>query len=159
MKLDIFEYLTKLDQERYRAVILHASPSKGTAVTKFAQRACARVNGKYLDLMGLFIQSRELSEQVDSFNPEKFRALLIEHSSGASLLFVDRVDFILDTWRRGERQDFFRMISDQWDGFREATRSKLLIAMQTSHEIEALKILDSQGQPRVLKLSDFMDIL
>jgi len=159
MTLDIFEYFTHLDQERYRAVIIHAIPEKGLAVTKFAQKVCARSGGKYIDLLDLFMQSQELSERIDSFSPEKLRALLIEHSKGNNLLFLDRADFILDTWRRGERQDFFRMIEIQWDGFKDGMRAKIIITLQTSQEIESLKIVDSQGKPRVLQLSDFNDIV
>ena len=159
MSLDIFEYLTHLDMERYRAVILHAAPEKGTAVTKFAQKVCAQAGGKYLDLLDLFITNQELSQQIDSFSPHKLRALLIENSKGSDILFLDRADFLLDTWRRGERQDFYRMLEVQWDGFKDGMKTKLLIALQTSQEIESLKIIDSQSQPRVLRLSDFNDIV
>lgn len=159
MTLDIFEYFAHLDQERYRAVIMHAAPEKGSSVTKFAQKVCAQAGGKYIDLLDLFIQNRELSERIDSFSPEKLRTLLIEHSKGTNLLFLDRADFILDTWRRGERQDFFRMIEIQWDGFKDGMRAKLIIALQTSQEIESLQIIDSQGKPRVLQLSDFNDFV
>ena len=75
------------------------------------------------------------------------------------LLFIDRADFILDTWRRSERQDFFRMIANQWDGYKDGMRAKLFIGLQTSQEIEGLNIVNSQLQTRVLRLSDFNDIL
>jgi hypothetical protein len=159
MPLDIFEYLDHLDQERYRAVILHTSPEMGTSIAKFAQKVCTKRGGKYLDLLDLFINNQKLSTQIDSFSPEKFRALLIEQSKGTGMLFVDRADFVLDTWRRSERQDFFRMIANQWDGYKDGMRTKLLLALQTSQEIEALQISDSQAQTRVLRLSDFNDIL
>lgn len=159
MPLNIFAYLNHLDQERNRAAILHASPEMGTSVTKFAQKVCRQAGGKYLDLLDLFIQNAELSAKVDSFSPEKFRALLIEQAKGTGLLFIDRTDFILDTWRRGERQDFFRMVDKQWDGYKDGMKAKLLVILQTSPEIEALQIVDSQSQTRVLRLSDFNDIL
>ena len=158
MTLDIFEYFTQLDQERYRAVIIHAAPEKGPAVTKFFQKVCARAGGKYIDLLDLFIQNQELSERIDRFSPEKLRALLIEHSKGNNLLFLDRADFLLDTWGKRERQEFFRLIEIQWDGYKDGMRTKLIISLQTSQEIESLKIVDSQGEPRVLQLSDFNDI-
>lgn len=159
MPLDAYKYLANLDQERYRAVIMHVAPEKGPAVTKFAQKVCAHTGGKYIDLLDLFIQNQELSERIDSFSPEKFLALLIEQSKGTGLLFVDRVDFILDTWRTRERQDFFRMIKNQWDGYTEDMKARLVICLQTSQEIEALQIFDSQHQSRIKQLSDFNDIL
>ena len=71
MSLDIFEYLDHLNQERYRAVILHASPEMGKSVTRFAQKVCQQANGKYLDLLDLFISNSELNARVDSFTPRK----------------------------------------------------------------------------------------
>lgn len=159
MTLDIFEYFTHLAQERYRAVIIHAAPEKGPAVTKFAQKVCARAGGKYIDLLDLFIQDHELSERIDSFSPEKLRNLLIEHGKGTNLLFLDRADFLLDTWGSRERQDFFRLIEIQWDGFKDGMKAKLIVSLQTSQEIESLKMIDSQSKPRVLQLSDFNDIV
>jgi hypothetical protein len=158
MPFDAFEYLKYLDQLRYRAIILHATPEKGTAVTRFVQSLCRKANGKYLDLLELFIREEQLRGNIDSFNPEKFRALLIEQSKDVKLLCVDRADFLLDTWRREERKDFYRMITNQWDGYRNGTRAKLIVILQTSLELEQQKILDSQDQSRVLRLSDFNDI-
>ena len=159
MPRDVYEYLAQLEQERYRAIILHAAPEKGPAVTQFAKKTCTKLGGKYLDLLDLFIQSKELSEHIDRFSPEDFRKLLIEQSKGQSLLVVDRTDFLLDTWRRAERKNFFGLLEkNQWDGFKEGMKARLIFCLQTSQEIEALQVSDSQDQSRVLKLSDFNDI-
>ena len=37
-------------------------------------------------------------------------------------------------------------------------KAKLMVVLQTSQEIESLKILDSQGQSRIFRLNDFNDI-
>lgn len=157
--MDVLDFMRDLDQERFRSSIIHAKPEKGPAVTQFAQKICQLSNGKYLDLLTFFIQSKELSQSIDSFGPDKLRKLLIEQSQSCRLLLVDRADFLLDTWTRSERQDFFRMIRDQWDGYRDGMIAKLIVCLQTSPEIEALKILNSQGESRVRQLTDFNDIL
>jgi hypothetical protein len=157
--MDIFQYLTSLDQERYRIVVLHTSPEKAIVLTNFAKKVCIQADGKYLDLLDLFIQKQELSEQIDRFNADKFRSLLIEQSLGVSLLFVDRTDFLIDTWRKSEKQNFSRMLTNQWDSFKEGMKAKVFICLQTSQEIEAFSILDSHRQSRVMRLSDFNDIL
>ena len=159
MSRDVFEYLSFLAQERYRSIVLHDKPEKSPIVTRFANKVCTHSGGKYLDLLSLFIQNTELSENIDSFSPEDFRMLMIEHSNGVSLLFIDRIDFLIDTWRRGERKDFFRMISDQWDGYKEGMNAMVVLCLHTSHEIENLHLTDSQGQSRIFQLSDFNDIL
>jgi len=157
MALDVFEYLNALDQDRYRAVIIHTSPEKSKALTKFITRVGEKVKGKYIDLLDLFIQSKELRENIESFRPEKFRNFIVDHSKPQSLLIIDRVDFLLDTWRKKDRDIFFQIIMDQWDGFKEATKAKLIMCLQTSIEIENLKLIESRKN-RILRLDDFTDI-
>lgn len=158
MPISVFDALVSLEQERYRAVILHAGPEISPSMTHFCQKVCKQTYGKYLDLLDFFIQSPNLSENIDSFSPEKLRELLIDQSKGQSLLVIDRVDFLLDTWRKSERQDFFRFINNQWDSYKDGMKAKLVVVFQTSQEIELLKILDSQGQSRIFRLNDFNDI-
>jgi len=158
MPISVFDMLIGLEQERYRAVILHAIPEKSPSMSRFCKKVCKQTNGKYLDLLEFFIQSQNLSENIDSFSPEKLRELLLEQSKGQSLLVIDRVDFLLDTWRKSERQDFFRFINNQWDSYKDGMKAKLVVVLQTSQEIELLKILDSQGQSRIFRLNDFNDI-
>ena len=158
MPISVFDALISLEQERYRAVILHAVPEKSPSMSHFCQKVCKQTNGKYMDLLELFIQSPNLSENIDSFSPEKLRGLLIDQSKGQSLLVIDRVDFLLDTWRKSERQDFFRFINNQWDSYKDGMKAKLVVVLQTSQEIELLKILDSQGQSRIFRLNVFNDI-
>ena len=107
----------------------------GMAVTQFCQKACKKSGGKYLDVLDLFIQSQELSESIDSFSPEKLRELLIEQSQAQSLLVVDRVDFLLDTWQKYKRQDFYQLLKDQWDSYKDQMKSRLIVCLQTSQEI------------------------
>lgn len=159
MPHDAFEYLKHLEQERFRVMILHAIPAKGVFVSQFAQKVSEQIGGKYLDLLSLFIHTPNKSEHIDRFSPEEFRKLLIEQSKDIPLLVVDKVDFIIDTWRQKERRDFFQLIRTQWDGYKEGTKAILIICLQTSLELEALDIHDSQGMSRVLCLSDFNDIL
>ena len=159
MSLDVFAYLEQLSHERYRTMILHAAPDKGLALTRFVQRIAERNGGKYFDLLEYFVQSAQLSSRIDSYRLENLKDLLIDQSRGARLLILDRPDFLLDTWTPPERQSFFRLLANQWDGFRDTTRSILLIAMQTSIEMQQVSLLDAQGQSRIFQLDDFNDIL
>lgn len=158
MPIDVLDYLKGLEQERYRAIIIHALPMMGPILTTFGKKICSNLGGKYLDLLDFFIQSLELSETIDSFNPEKFRNLLLQQSRSQSLMVVDGMDFLIDTWMRSERQDFYRLVNNQWDSYREGMKAKLIFCLQTSQEIEDLKIHDSQGQSRIFRLNDFNDI-
>ena len=159
MPIDPFEYLEILSQERYRAIIIHVAPQQSRLLSRFAQNITKKLPGKYLDLLDKFIQSENLKKRIDSFSPEDLRELLIEESKGSSLLVVDGPDFLLDTWRKREREDFFRMLTDQWDGYKDGMKAMIIICLQTSYEIENLKISDSLGNSRVFSLADFNDIL
>lgn len=118
MPIDVFEIIKTLEQERYRAIIIHVDPMMSPTLTTFCQKFCDHLGGKYLDLLNFIIQSPELSETIDRFDPEKFRNLLIQQSQSHTLLVVDRVDFLIDTWRRSERQDFYRLVNNQWDSYK-----------------------------------------
>ena len=158
MQIDISDFINHLSRERYRAAIIHTSPEKSPSLTHFCKKFCQQESGKYLDLLDVFIQSPALSETIDSFSPEKLRTLLIDQSRGESLLVLDRPDILLDNWRNPERKNFYRLITDQWDGYKDRMKAKLIVALQTSVEIADLKILDSKGQSRVFRLKDFNDI-
>jgi len=159
MPINVFDVLDGLKQERYRAFILHSVPEKSPSMTHFCQKVCKQTNGKYLDLLEFFIQSPNLSENIDSYSPENLRELLIAQSKNQSLLVIDRADFLLDTWHKSERQNFYRFINNQWDSFKEGMKSTLVMVLQTSQEIEALKMVDSHGRSRIFRLDDFMDIV
>ncbi len=159
MRLDIFDYLDHIDQQRYRAVILHTSYEKSAMLSLFSKKFCEKTGGRYLDLLTWFINNPNYSSELSSFKPEKFGEFLIEHSRGKRLLNIDRADFLLDTWRKNERSAFFRFLTNQWDGFKDAMKAKLIINLQTSSELEALFILDAQGNSRIRELSEFSDIM
>lgn len=158
MALDVFEYLNQLELERYRAIIIHTIPSRSELLSKFILKVCKKVEGKYIDLLEAFISTSDLNENIEYFGPDEFKEYLIKESKSESTLIIDRADFILDTWKKSERRDFFQMIDDQWDGFKERMRAKIIICLQTSQEIENLKIMNSLDEKRVLKLEEFNDI-
>jgi len=46
MPISVFDALISLEQERYRAVILHAAPEKSPSMSQFCQKVCKQTNGK-----------------------------------------------------------------------------------------------------------------
>jgi len=159
MGLDLPDYLRDLGQEKFRAVILQAPPEKSPELTKFARKLRNNQNSSYLDVLAHFQADEELAAGVDRFGPEHVRNLLIEQSKGTDLLIVDHLDFLLDAWRKEERQAFYRMVQRQWNSFLENTRATLVFCLQTSAELEDLQITDTRGRSRVLSLSELKEIL
>jgi hypothetical protein len=86
MGINIQEYLTKLGQEKFRAIIIHAKPQSDTALRQFAGQIHEKIGGGYLDVLGYFQADTEITEEVDRFNPDQFKALLQDKSKGEKFL-------------------------------------------------------------------------
>jgi hypothetical protein len=159
MGIDIQEYLTKLGQERYRSIIIHTKPQSDASLRHYACQIHDEIGGGYLDVLGYFIANSQLAAEVDRFSPDQFKALLQDKSKGQKLFILDRLDFLLDTWRKSERQEFYRMIHKQWNSFIESMGATLIVCLQTSDEIESLKIKDSHGNSRIHRLEEFNELV
>lgn len=159
MGIDIQKYLTKLGQEKFRSIVMHAKPQSVESLRHYACQIHDKIGGSYLDVLGYFLANTEIAEEVDRFNPDQFKALLQDKSKGQKLLIVDRTDFLLDTWRKTERQAFYRMIEKQWNSFIGTMGATLIFCLQSSDEIEALKITDSRGDRRVHRLEEFNELV
>ena len=159
MGIDIQEYLTQLGQEKFRSIIIHAKPQSDTSLRHYACQIHDKIGGGYLDVLGYFIVDSQLAAEADRFTPDQLKTLLQDKSKGQKLFIVDRADFLLDTWRKSERQAFYRMIQMQWNSFIESMGATLIFCLQTSDEIESLKIKDSQGNSRVHRLEEFNELV
>jgi len=159
MGIDIQEYLTKLGQEKFRSIIIHAKPQSEVVLRHYACQINNKFSGDHLDVLAHFIADSQLASEVDRFTPDHFKNLLQDKSKGQRLFTVDRSDFLLDTWRKSERQAFYRMIHRQWNSFIESMGATLIFCLQTSDEIESLKINDSRGITRVHRLDEFNELI
>jgi hypothetical protein len=158
MGLDCLNYLDLISQEKYRAIILHAAPDKSMELINFTRRILGHKGGAALDLLDYFQKDPQLVSRIDRFGLEQFKALLVESSKGKDLLVINRLDFLLDTWRKEERMAFYRMVKQQWNSFLESTRATLIFCLQSSLEIEDLNIKDTHGNSRVLAFSELNEI-
>jgi hypothetical protein len=158
MGVDLLDYLDLLGQQKFRAIILHAPPDKSPELSKYTNRLLSHKGGAALDLLAYFQEDPQLALDIDRYGPEQLNALLVEQSKAKDLLVIDRLDFLLDTWRKDERQAFYRMVKQQWNSFVENTRATLVFCLQSSSEIEDLNINDTRGRSRVLALAELNEI-
>jgi len=159
MGIDIHEYLTKLGQEKFRSIIIHAKPQSEKFLRQYACQIRDKIDGSYLDVLSFFVADPQLSAELDRFSPDQFKTILQNKSKGKRLFIVDRSDFLLDTWRKSERQAFYRMIHMQWNSFIDSMGATLIFCLQTSEEIESLKIKDARGNSRVHRLEEFNELV
>jgi len=159
MGLDLPIYIKALGQEKFRAIILHGSPTKSPELSKYANKLLRHKDGASLDLLAFFQEKSQLASDIDRFGPEQLKSLLVEHSRGKDLLVIDRLDFLLDTWRNDQRQAFYRMVKQQWNSFVESTRATLIFCLQSSQELNDLKITDTRGHSRVFAFAELNEII
>ena len=158
MGKDILKIIDSLGDERYRTLIIHAPPESGPMMSKFGQRIAEVRGGSYVDLLDYFIENQELSAQIDRFGPEKFKEMLIELSKGERILVINRADFLIDTWRKKQREAFMRLFQNQWDSYRKGMQATLVFCLQSSHDINTLTNRDPSFSVRVMHLSELDDI-
>lgn len=158
MAFDITEKIEFLSQERYRAIIIHAVPDKSKELSQFLKNFAKEFGGYYMNLLEMFVQFQEMSEKLDIFRLEDLQLLLIKESKDYSIIIVDQADFLLDSWRKPGRQNFYRFLSNQWDGYKQGMESILIVGLQTSSEVNLLNLHDSTGESRVYQLAAFNDI-
>ena len=151
------QYLEFLKKEKFSSIIIYSKSHR--ALSKFSQQAAVKYKGKYLDLLNYFKQHSELAKGIDVFKMEDLLSLLKKEAVGQSLLFVDKMDFLLDTWRDDEKKAFYRLLQNQWNSFLEDMKAGLVICLRTNNFLEnKLKIVDTKGNSRVHKLSNFKAI-
>lgn len=159
MGVDLLDYLNVLGQEKFRAIILHAPPAKSPELSKYASRLLSQKSGIGLDLLAYFQEDPQQALNIDRFGLEQLKNLLVEKSKGNDLLVIDRMDFLLDSWRKDERLAFYRMVKQQWNSFLENTCATLVFCLQSSMEVEDLNISDTCGRSRVLALAELNEIV
>ena len=158
MPISLKDYVSALGKEKFRAIIIHGSTEQEKELRQFVSQIPEYTGGTYLDILDLFSRDFELSACVDSFNPESLKVLLQKYSAGKNVLVVDRMEFLLDTWRKRERQAFYRMIAKQWNSFIPSMGATLIICLQSSTELTSQKITDSHGKSRIQPLSNFNEL-
>lgn len=154
MKQDFGEYIKSLGTEKFRSIIVHHDSFR--ALEQFAQSAVEKCGGRYCDLLAYFKDNSDIS--VDVFDVLKLEILLKNVSFGQPFLYVDKVNFLLDTWSGKEKTSFYGLIKNVWNSFYQDTKATLIFFIQTYDELEQLNIVDSHDKSRVHSLSSFKAI-
>ena len=158
MPISLKDYVSDLGKEKFRAFIIHAPPEQEKLLSHFASQIPEYTGGAYLDMLKLFSGDSAFGARVDRFTPDRLKELLQNYSANYPVLVVDQMDFLLDTWRKRERQAFYRMISKQWNSFLPSMGATLIFCLQSSTELTSQKITDSHGKTRIHLLSNFNEL-
>ena len=92
--MSIEKFINEQLNERYKHFIIYGPPKIGK--TKLGKRIAALMNGKYLDLLALFLANDNFAAQIDVFGPQRLIELI--QNEVASFIVIDQLDFLLNTW-------------------------------------------------------------
>ena len=100
--MSIEEFINEQLKERYKHFIIYGAPQLGK--TKLGKRIAASMNGKYIDLLTLFLANDDFSAQVDVYGPQKLIELI--QSEEGSFIVIDQLDFLINTWDETQLREF-----------------------------------------------------
>ena len=144
--------------ERYRAVIIHAAPMSGK--TRTAQRLAKHVSdATYLDFLQEFLRHPDWCAAIDRYRLDDLANYLLHLDVPGQVVVVDHLDFLLNTWPRGQRQGLAQWVDQGLDGFTK-TDKVFIFFVQTDRDIVdySMRRPNRHGRARVLRLQDFFEL-
>lgn len=142
--MSIEEFINEQFSERYKHFIIYGPPKLGK--TKLWKRIAASMNGKYLDLLALFLANDELTAQIDIFGPQRLIELI--QNEADSFIVIDQVDFLLNTWDDTQFRELMVFVDQN------QTKTCCAIIMHTYRLLEKEDMIkpNDKGHARLLNI-------
>jgi len=154
--LRIKDFYDSVKNQRYLSIIVHSKPNK--ALSDFAKKSADVLEAKYFSLYNHFLENSELSESIDCFTDQSLIDLFFVQAKANSLLIVDQVDFLLDTWNKREHKDFFNLFENQWDAWKLESRTGLILFLETNDILDSNSIKFQNGTNKIYELNEFISL-
>ena len=146
-KVDMRGYVATQGQERCRAFIIHAPAMQHK--TALARRMRDVLEGHLLDLQVYFLERPELAQRIDTFRPDDLEKILLGLDVPQSIVVVDNLDFLLNTWSNQPIEQFVGMVDLRLKS-PDTTHKTFVFVIQSNPVILRHKLQNSRGQPRIL---------
>lgn len=92
----------------YRVFILFGPPITGKTI--ISKEICKELNGKYVDLLKEKLNM--IGTKLEIYSPLKFKHdINLWAKETESLLVVDEIEALFDTWTQEKQEDFFKLVS------------------------------------------------
>ena len=138
--------------ERYRSLLILAEP--GRQHSGKAKSLAKGIGARYLDLLDYFEARPATCAIIDRFGIEGLESLLLGLEAPGELVVVDRVDFLLNTWREVQREAFVRLLLDQrLDTLERRAKLFIFFALDDVY-LRQHELTNTRGEDRILKLSE-----
>jgi len=151
-KYDLRQYLTTQGQETFRACIIHAPAMSHK--TKLARRIRDVLGAYLLDLQAYFLEHPGLAERIDRFRPNDLEKLLLKLDTPESIVVVDNIDFLLNTWTKRRLEGFAAMVDLRLKS-PGVTDKTFVFMVQSNPVILRHKLKNTRGQARILPRDAF----
>lgn len=148
-------YLRTQQQETYRAFIVYAPAMRGK--TAWARRLRDELGAYLFDLQQYFAEHPELVKEIDLFEPEDLEELLLGLDVPESVVVVDNVDFLLNTWTDADRDHLIGMVERRFKS-PGVTNKTFVFMIQEHPRLLRRPLPNSRSQPRVVALRQFATI-
>lgn len=152
--IDMVNLLDFQTREQYRAILVLGSADSGK--TKYAKQLANATKAKYIDLLDVFYKDEILSKNIDLFNVSLLKKYLLDLQIDESVVIVDNIDFLLNTWTDHELSQFLIFIEQ----LRSETETKKTFCFfaQDLKTLSAKQIYNSQHNSRVISLNQVAHI-
>jgi hypothetical protein len=152
--MNFYKYVEKQKLEDRQAFIVHYPAFNGK--TRYAKElAKSDPSIYYIDLLDIYLRSPDLTEVAD-FGLAAFQKWILNLASphGTQTLILDQGDFIFNTWSKETKGQFINWlrVSLRTPALTDKT---LIFFVQTDGIISSSQLTNSQGEPRIMKLSEF----
>ena len=138
--------------ERYRSLLILTEP--GRQHSQKAKRLAERTGARYLDLLDYFEVRPALCARIDRFGIEDLERLLLGLETSGEVVVVDRIDFLLNTWRDDQRESFVRLLlGRRLDTLERGAKLFVFFALDDVY-LRQHELINTRGEDRILKLSE-----
>ncbi|MGA9350779.1 MAG: hypothetical protein WBW48_18515 [Anaerolineae bacterium] len=151
-RLKLPDYIATQATESYRAFIIHGPAMSGK--TRLAQRMVDVLGAYVLDLQAHFVAHRDLCARIDRYRPRDLERLLLALDVPESLVVVDNLDFLLNTWSPHHKRELVAMIDRRLRSPRDTDKTFAFL-IQTDPVIVRHELTNTRGQPRILPIDAF----
>ncbi len=151
-RLKLSAYVATQFTESYRAFIIHGPAMSGK--TRLARRMQDVLGAYVLDLQAHFVAHPDLCARIDRYRPRDLEQMLLALDVPESLVVVDNLDFLLNTWTPRHRREFVAMVDRRLRSPMD-TNKTFVFLIQTDPVIVRHDLTNTLGQPRILPIDAF----
>ena len=131
--INLKDFIQTLKNNRHKNIIIYSDPMINKA--DFAVSLARKEGFKYLDLLAKFNNDTALKNDIEFFNFEKFKQLLIKESDNEKVLIIDRIDFLINTWDSNGYEKLLFLNNQVWNNAMGIYKSVLIFFIDINNII------------------------